>query len=108
MGASIWPDGKTSSSWYDLAGLLREMQSDLDACITISIQSAGSDKAPDLLLQATAVPIAYDPADPVRSAYVNNRAYRLNLRSLEELLFSLLYQLNSDIAWKNEGGSSGA
>ncbi len=108
MGASVWPDGKTSSSWYELAGLLAEMEAELEACISISIQSAGSPAHPDLLLQATAVPMAFDPAEPVRSAYVKSRAYQLNQKDMEGLCFSLLYALNSDIAWKKEGGNEGA
>lgn len=108
MGESVWPDGKTSSRWYDVAGLLREMEQDLSACISINIQSAGNDKAPDLLLQATAVPMEFDPAEPVRSAYAKCRASQMRLNGLEELVFSLLYVLHSDIAWKNEGGDSSA
>jgi len=94
MGASKWPDGKTTSDWYEVAGLMKEMEALGGYAITLTIQSGGSAEKPDLSLEATAVPMPGLSAEHAPSVSTKCRASQEQYVSLKGLLTFLLYQLD--------------
>lgn len=98
MGSSKWPDGKTSSDWYSVAGLMMEMQREDCAHILIEIAPTVSNGQPDLLLRATGVPMEDSSAAPARSVSTSLTCSRSRHTSLEGALIGLLYQLDFTMA----------
>jgi len=94
MGKSKWPDGKTSSDWMDVAGLLMEVGEASNAAITITIEPCGTRETPDFVLKATAAPMGLDSAGPALSVSTSCRARGSGMANLKGLFFFLLYQLD--------------
>lgn len=94
MGASLWPDGRTSSDWIEIAGLMREMERECGQSIAIVFQTAGDDSNPDLQMTLTTEPTVDAGAELALSAFLQYRATGLRMASLKGLLFFLLYQMD--------------
>lgn len=94
MGVSKWPDGRISSDWYAVAGLMQEMCQTLGSSIVMEVSAAGSVERPDLLLRLTSVPMEGNSAGDVPSASVSCLASRARMENLKGLCFFLLYQLD--------------
>lgn len=92
MAESVWPDGKTSSDWYDIAGLLMEMEEAWGVSATITFQSAGKRNHPDLLMTLSTEMQLDAGAELARSVCVRYLASRQHLASLKALITFGLYQ----------------
>ncbi len=94
MGAEKWPGGRHSLDWYEVAGLMKEMEDASETSITLSLQALSKGGTPDLLLTATAVSLNPDVPEAKRLVSVKCRASSLRLVSLRALSIFLLYQLD--------------
>lgn len=103
MGASLWPDGRTTSDWYEVAGLLMEMQRENLGSTCIEMTVTVSKGQPDLLIRATAVPEPDAPWVAAGSVSASVLCSRSNYTSLKGVLISLIYQLDFLAATHLEG-----
>lgn len=103
MGDARWPDGKTSSDWYSVAGLLMEMQREDCASISIELTATVSNGRPDLCIKATGVPMEGNSAAPARLVSTSLTCSRSRHSTLESALIGVLYQLDFTLAVQTEG-----
>lgn len=108
MGASRWPDGRTTQDWYSIAGLLMEMGENLGRPITLCIEAMGRPEKPDLRLTATAAYLGLDSAGPAHSVSTQCRASQTQCATLMGLCIFLLYQLDFEYELIVEEDTSGA
>lgn len=94
MGKGVWPDGMTHCDWYEVAGLLMEMEAENGVAIELIIMSGGSAKHPDLTLEARAVKMDAENMEAVRWASTKCRASITRTANLKALCTYLLYQLD--------------
>lgn len=102
MGASVWPDGKTHSDWYESAGLLMEVEKELGSRIVLTVCSAGSPEHPDLSLVLTSFMGTDATAEPVVLGSVRYLASTLRLTNWKGLISFLLYQLDFETMLSEE------
>ena len=103
MGASVWPDGNTSSNWKDVAGLMREFEEDNTVVLEFRLTSAGSAKSPDMLLELAATAIAAESTEVVRLGYVKCLASKQRLATLKALCIYLIYQMDFALSPAGDG-----
>lgn len=93
-GESVWPDGKTSADWYDVAGLMMEMEQINRVKFTVTLSSEGNAKSPDLLLLVSATNTDNAAAEPVFWALSPLRFSGLRMASLKAAFLYALYQMD--------------
>lgn len=94
MGASQWPDGKTSMDWYSLAGMMLDFEESTASSFRFTITMEAKKHRPDLLLTCEAVPLgaACTAVAPLVSEKI--RASSGGMGTLMGLLTYLLYQVD--------------
>lgn len=108
MPEGVWPDGKTSQDWYDIAGLAMEMSRADECSITIEITPWVTDGRPDLLIRLIGVPRENGSAEPVASVSTSYVASQTRLRSLKALFTYGLYQLDFQCVLRDDVKNSPA
>lgn len=95
---AVWPDGRITSDWYALAGLMRDFEQSTAVSFVFTISMEGSHKKPDLAVTCHAVPLgaASTAAAPLVSESV--RASSAGLANLMGLLTYLLYQVDFQLS----------
>lgn len=98
MGASKWPDGKTSQDWYSVAGLMMEMERSMGVSIRIEMFSDVQKGNVDLLVKAHALPLGAAHTAVAPLASVSCRCSAERAAHLMGVCTFLLYQLDFQFA----------
>lgn len=108
MPEGVWPDGKTSQDWYDVAGLAMEMSRADGVSIHMEITTWVTNGRPDLLIKVTGVPQESSSAAPAASVCASFVASQTRLKSLKALFTYGLYQMDFQCALKDDVKNSPA
>jgi hypothetical protein len=94
MGEVLWPDGRTTSDWYEVAGLMMEMQKEDSISISIEMAVTVHKGRPDLILRATAVQMGEESVGLVPWGSTSVQCSKSRHTTLKGALISLLYQVD--------------
>lgn len=96
-----WPNGRMTSDWYEVAGLMQEMTSMTGGNYSITLTACGSLEKPDLLIEG----VVMGPVSPNMEVAVwglqRFRCSGSNTASLKAAIFFLLYQLDFQLGEKD-------